>query len=86
MLCHRLEKGATMAKRSEELDQIAEQLDENILAVKGTLELLDTAITEDDLREILMKALSRMDTIQSISNEMLSALRGCVAKMGEGDK
>lgn len=75
-----------MAKRSEELDQIAEQLDENILAVKGTLELLDTAITEDDLREILMKALSRMDTIQSISNEMLSALRGCVAKMGEGDK
>lgn len=73
-----------MAKRSEELDQISEQLDENILAVKGTLELLDTAITEEELRELLLKAVARMDTIQGISNEMLVALRNCIGKIGEG--
>ena len=73
-----------MTKRSAELDQISEQLDENILAVKGTLEVLDTAITEDELRELLLKAIGRMDTIQSISNEMLTALRNCIAKIGEG--
>ncbi|MGC2062859.1 MAG: hypothetical protein WA610_07755 [Thermodesulfovibrionales bacterium] len=74
-----------MTKRSdEELDQISEQLDENILAVKGTLELLDTAINEDELRELLLKAVGRMDAIQSITNEMLMALRNCIAKIGEG--
>jgi hypothetical protein len=74
-----------MSKRSdEELDQIAEQLDENILAVKGTLELLDTAIDEDELRELLLKAVGRMDTIQNISIEMLTALKNCIGKMGEG--
>lgn len=74
-----------MTKRGEELDQISEQLDENILAVKGTLEVLDTAITEDDeLRELLMKAIGRMDVIQTISNEMLTALRSCIEKIDGG--
>jgi len=81
----RCKKGATMSKRTdEEFDQIAEQLDENILAVKGTLELLDTAITEDDLRELLLKAVGRMDTIQSISIEMLATLKNCIGKINEG--
>lgn len=74
-----------MSKRTdEELEQISEQLDENILAVKGTLEVLDTAITEDELRELLLKAIARMDTIQSISGELLATLRNCIGKIGEG--
>ncbi|MBA4372045.1 MAG: hypothetical protein C0402_04205 [Thermodesulfovibrio sp.] len=73
-----------MSRKSEELDQISEQLDEHILAVKGTLELLDTAINEDELRELLLKAVGRMDNIQSISNELLAALRNCIVKIDEG--
>lgn len=73
-----------MSRKSEELDQIAEQLDENILAVKGTLELLDTAINEDELRELLLKAVGRMDTIQNISGELLAAVRNCIGRIEEG--
>jgi DNA-binding FrmR family transcriptional regulator len=72
-----------MAEKNNRLDEISDQLDENILAVKGTLELLDTSVTEDELHELLMKAVERMDTIQKLSHDMLGALKNCVDKMGE---
>jgi hypothetical protein len=72
-----------MAGRNDKLDEISVQLNENILAVKGTLELLDTSVTEDDLHDLLIKALERMDTIQGLSNDMLIALKNCFDKMSE---
>jgi len=72
-----------MAERNNELDQISNQLNEHILAVKGTLELVDTSITEDDLHELLLKAIGRMDIVQRISDDMLVALKNCLDKMGE---
>jgi len=72
-----------MAERNDKLDEISVQLDENILAVKGTLELLDTSVTEDDLHDLLIKALERMDAIQGLSNDMLIALRNCFDKISE---
>ena len=72
-----------MTERNKKLDEIAEQLDENILAVKGTLELIDTSVTEDDLHQLLLKAIDRMDVVQRLSGEMLNALRNCFDKMGE---
>jgi len=72
-----------MTERNRKLDEIAEQLDENILAVKGTLELIDTSVTEDDLHQLLLKAIDRMDVVQRLSGEMLNALRNCFDKMGE---
>ena len=71
-----------MTERNKKLDEIAEQLDENILAVKGTLELIDTSVTEDDLHQLLLKAIGRMDVVQGLSNEMLNALKNCFDKMG----
>jgi BMFP domain-containing protein YqiC len=73
----------TMPDSNKKLDKIAEQLDENILAVKGTLELIDTSVAEDDLHQLLLKAINRMDVVQGLSNEMLAALRNCFDKMGE---
>ena len=75
--------GVNMTERNKKLDEIAEQLDENILAVKGTLELIDTSVTEDDLHQLLLKAIDRMDVVQRLSGEMLNALRNCFDKMGE---
>jgi len=71
-----------MDESNKKLDEIAEQLNENILAVKGTLELIDTSV-EDELHPLLIKAVARMDIIQRISDEMLAALKSCFDKMGE---
>ena len=75
-----------MAEKSNKLDEISHQLDENILAVKGTLELMDTSVTEDDLHDLLLKAMLRMDSIQRLSNDMLKALQNCLNKMGSSNK
>jgi prefoldin subunit 5 len=75
--------GENMQERNEKLNEVANQLDENILAVKGTLELIDTSVTEDELHQLLLKAIDRMDIIQRLSNEMLVALRKCFDKIGE---
>ena len=72
-----------MSERNKKLDKIANQLDENILAVKGTLELIDTSVTEDELHQLLLKAIDRMDIIQELSNEMLVALKKCFDKIVE---
>lgn len=72
-----------MTERNKKLDEIADQLDENILAVKGTLELIDTSVTEDELHQLLLKAIDRMDIIQRLSTEILVALRKCFDKIGE---
>jgi hypothetical protein len=75
-----------VSENSKKLEVLADQLDENILAVKGTLELIDTSVTEDDLHELLVKAIDRMDVVQKLSNEMLAALRSCFDKMGLAEK
>jgi len=75
-----------MAERNDKLDKISIQLNENILAVKGTLELLDTSVTEDELHDLLIKAIERMDAIQELSNDMLAALKNCFDKISEMKK
>lgn len=74
-----------MTEKSK-LDEIAHQFSENILAVKGTLELVDTSVTEDDLHELLLKAMQRMDVIERLSNDTLAALQNCLDKMGTINK
>ena len=75
-----------MTERNNKLDELSNQLDENILAVKGTLELMDASITEDDLHELLLKAMQRMDIIQRLSSDTLAALQTCLDKMGSINK
>jgi signal transduction histidine kinase len=75
-----------MTERNNKLDDISHQINDNILAVKGTLELMDTSVTEDDLHDLLLKAMQRMDSIQRLSNDMLDALQNCLNKMGSSNK
>ncbi len=75
-----------MTERNNKLDEISDQLNENILAVKGTLELVDTSVTEDDLHDLLLKAMQRMDSIQRLSNDMLNALQNCLNKISSSNK
>ncbi len=71
---------------NNKFDEVSHQLSENILAVKGTLELLDASITEEDLRKLLLKSVERMDMIQRLTNDMLAALKNCVDKINEMKK
>jgi hypothetical protein len=70
-----------MPDRNNELGRLSNQLNENILAVKGTLELVDTSVTEDELHELLLKAIERMDDIQRQCNDMLIVLKNCFDKI-----
>jgi len=70
-----------MTERNNKLDEISHEFNENILAVKGTLELLDTSVTENDLHDLVLKAMQRMDSIQKLSNDVLDALKNCLNKM-----
>jgi hypothetical protein len=72
-----------MTEKNNALDQMSNQLSENILAVKGTLELVDTSVTEDELHKLLVKSIERMDIIQTLSNDALAALKECLIKKGE---
>jgi uncharacterized protein YehS (DUF1456 family) len=72
-----------MIERNDALNELAHQLNENIVAVRGTLELMNISVTEDDLHELLRKAAERMDTIQRLSNDMLAALGNCLKRMDE---
>jgi len=40
-----IKKGERYGRKNDKLDELSNQLDENILAVKGTLELMDTSVT-----------------------------------------
>lgn len=75
-----------MADINDRLDEISDQLDENILAVKGTLELMDASVTEDELRNLLLKAIERMDIIKKLSGDMLVALKHCIDRKGDINK
>jgi hypothetical protein len=75
-----------MEERNNKLSHMSNQLNENIVAVKGTLELVDTSVTEDELHELLLKAIERMDAIQRLSSDMVIALKNCFAKIGEIEK
>jgi hypothetical protein len=72
-----------MAKSEPKIQQISDELNEHIIAVKGTLELLETSVSDNELHNLLLKAIERMDTIQRLSNEMIAFLKQILDKMKE---
>lgn len=75
-----------MSERDNRFDEIARQLEENILAVKGTLELIDVSVADDELSGLVLKAVERMDAIQRLSADILAVLKTCLDKLGEAGK
>jgi hypothetical protein len=74
-----------MSEKNNKLKAISDELIEHITAVKGTLELIDASIEEDDLHNLVMKALKRMDSIHILSGEMFALLKACLDRI-EGTK
>ncbi len=74
-----------MTEKSNKLQAISDELSEHIIAVKGTLELIDASVEEEDLHNLVLKALKRMDSIHTLSGEMFVLLKACLDRM-EGKK
>lgn len=73
-------------EKNNKLQAISDELSEHITTVKGTLELIDSSLEEDDLRNLVLKALKRMDSIHSLSGEMFTLLKACLEKLEENKK
>jgi len=72
-----------MVKSNDRLKEISDELNENIMAVRGTLELVESAVSHGELNDLLLKAIERIDVIQKLSNEMLVTLKQIFDKMNE---
>lgn len=72
-----------MSEISNKLKEISGKMSEHIIAVKGTLELLDASVSEDDLRNLILKAIERMENMQRLSDELFAALQQVFEKMSK---
>jgi hypothetical protein len=72
-----------MVKSNDRLKEIADELNENIMAVRGTLELVESAVSQGELNDLLLKGIERIDVIHKLSNEMLVTLKQIFDKMNE---
>ncbi len=72
-----------MSEIDDKLMEISDKINEHIMTVKGTLELVDASVSEEDLHNLLLKAVDRMDDMQKLSAELFEALRQIIAKVGE---
>lgn len=75
-----------MAEINNRLSEISDKMNEHMMAVKGTLELVDASISEDDLHNLLLKAIDRMEGMQRLSDELFAALKLVFEKMNEREE
>jgi hypothetical protein len=73
----------SMAGINNKLKEISDTMNEHIITVKGTLELLDASVTEDDLHSLILKAVGRMENMQRLSDELFAVLKQVFEKMNE---
>jgi len=72
-----------MSEINNRMKELSAKMSEHIIAVKGTLELLDASVSEDDLHSLILKAVERMENMQRLSDELLAVLKQVFEKMSE---
>ncbi len=72
-----------MTKGTNRIKEISDELNEHVIAVKGTLELVETSVTDSELQSLLIKAVERVDAIQMLSTEMFAMLKQILDKIDE---
>jgi len=73
-----------MPEINNRLKEMSDKMSEHIITVKGTLELLDASVLEDDLRNLILKAIERMENMQALSDELFEMLQKVLEKISEG--
>ena len=72
-----------MSSFNDKVKEISDQIEKHIVAVKGTLELADASMPNDELHDIMMKDMERMDDLQKLSNELAAIVNLLIEKMAE---
>jgi len=72
-----------MSERDIRLKDMSRELNEHMIAVKGTLELIEASVSEAELQGLLTKAIERMEAIQKLSQELVFALGNCFERINE---
>ena len=72
-----------MSEINNRMKELSAKMSEHIIAVKGTLELLDASVSDDDLHSLILKAVERMENMQRLSDELLAVLKQVFEKMSE---
>ena len=72
-----------MSSINDKVKEISDQIEEHIVAVKGTLELADASLPDDELHGLMLKSMERMDNVQKLSNELATIVNLFIEKMGE---
>lgn len=70
-----------MSEMNEKLKAISDKMNEHLVAVRGTLEVLDASVSEEDLRSLILKAIERMERMQELSDEIFVVLKQVLEKM-----
>ena len=72
-----------MSAINDKAKEISRKIEEHIVAVKGTLELADASISDDELHDFILKDMERMDDLQKLSNELVAIVNLLIEKMDE---
>ena len=72
-----------MSSINDKVKEISDQIEEHIVAVKGTLELADASLPDDELHGLMLKSMDRMDNVQKLSNELATIVNLLIEKMDE---
>ena len=72
-----------MSTISDKVKEISAKIEEHIVAVKGTLELADASLPDDELHEFILKDMERMDDVQKLSNELATIVNRLIEKVDE---
>ena len=72
-----------MKEINNRLKEISDKMEEHITTVKGTLELLDASVSEDDLHSLILKSIERMEKMQRLSDELFAVFTQVLEKLNE---
>ena len=72
-----------MKEINNRLKEISDKMEEHITTVKGTLELLDASVSEDDLHSLILKSIERMEKMQRLSDELFAVFTQVLEKLSK---
>lgn len=72
-----------MSAINDKVKEISDKIEEHIVAVKGTLELADVSLPDDELHGFMLKAMERMDDVQKLYNELAAIVNLLIEKVDE---
>jgi len=72
-----------MSEINNRLKEISDKMEEHITTVKGTLELLDASVSEDDLHSLILKSIERMEKMQRLSDELFAVFTQVLEKLSK---